>query len=156
MKLTHSEEVGKELHCIKDALRNAQDGYRHLSELLNEKQPHKVVLPLNVRVAKALNHHVMSFNKGNRWVIDDIIKERMYDVPAYDTDLTLALQALRDFHKLYPRLSVVIHHQSGLGYTVSITGKKDINIPHFNAISDSYFLPTAICEAICKHAEEGK
>ena len=96
-------------------------------------------LPLNVRVAKIL---------GPDWL------ELPHDkYPNYDTDLTLAMGALEEFHQRHKHLSIALHLTPyGKGTTVSICGEQDNGI-HLNVFEDADNLPTAICLAICKHKE---
>ena len=147
----------------------AEDFYKGLGKLqacfdsmlgdVNPFEP-EPELPLSVRVAKALGKKDVQIvrDEGGKYLF---IKSQLESltgfielpIPAYDSDLTLAMGALEEYCDEH-NLNIEITICCGVdGYYVELSKYKGsirtIKVTHKS-------LPTAICEAICKHAEEGK
>ena len=113
--------------------------YRKLNPKPNPRQ-------LDVDVAKALGHHVMfSDIPGPRWLVDDIVGQKMYNVPDYSHDLAAALGALEEYS-----------NKVGIRFNLSFkadTWEVNYETPygHSGTYREPKKLPVAICEVIVKH-----
>ena len=100
-------------------------------------------LPLNVRVAKALGMNPYPEYVGKP------------PLPAYDTDLTLAMGALEEYCGENELTYVIEARVREWGYAVTFRERKSVRNLEVVSKAIDTSLPTAICEAIVKH-KEGK
>ena len=111
--------------------------------------------PLNVRVAKALGHRTTCAHCF--WEVSPDDDGDWWTIPAYDTDLTLAMGALEEYCEKTNRV-FKIEYLDGVskqyGVKILYRGTGNTFFSEEGIIDTS--LPTAICESICKHHEEGR
>ena len=113
------------------------------------------MLPLRVRVAKALGYKVILRQNGEYSMPRTSMEQEFVEyVPSYDTDLTLAMGALEEYCREIRNYQIVYYPDFDKAFQVSIWNLDEFTSDLITIKNDS--LLTAICLTIVKHSEGAK